>query len=251
MRSFYLTDVGKVRDHNEDSVIILKNHNNDYMLAVADGMGGHRAGEVASSIAITYLGKHFQETFYNLNKEQAILWINDSIDAINKQIFKHEEVDNLSVGMGTTLVIALYTSDYLLFGNIGDSSGFVLKNNHLHKMMDTMEAEYMKEAFFGDKYPPIDPSTFDYIDIKTAGIKSLDDKMMLSVYIQSKIDMLNSYLKVLTSGNSSKAKKIPYTEDDILVLKDRLLQQKENVLNARIPGRNNGMLIAWPEGYEG
>ena len=134
MRSFYLTDVGKVRDHNEDSVIILKNHNNDYMLAVADGMGGHRAGEVASSIAITYLGKHFQETFYNLNKEQAILWINDSIDAINKQIFKHEEVDNLSVGMGTTLVIALYTSDYLLFGNIGDSSGFVLKNNHLHKI---------------------------------------------------------------------------------------------------------------------
>ena len=134
MRSFYLTDVGKVRDHNEDSVIILKNHNNDYMLAVADGMGGHRAGEVASSIAITYLGKHFEETFYNLNKEQAILWINDSIDAINKQIFKHEEVDNLSVGMGTTLVIALYTSDYLLFGNIGDSSGFVLKNNHLHKI---------------------------------------------------------------------------------------------------------------------
>ena len=134
MRSFYLTDVGKVRDHNEDSVIILKNHNNDYMLAVADGMGGHRAGEVASSIAISYLGRHFQETFYNLDKEQAILWINDSIDTINKQIFKHEEVDNLSVGMGTTLVIALYTSDYLLFGNIGDSSGFVLKNNHLHKI---------------------------------------------------------------------------------------------------------------------
>ena len=134
MRSFYLTDVGKVRDHNEDSVIILKNHNNDYMLAVADGMGGHRAGEVASSIAISYLGRHFQETFYNLDKEQAILWINDSIDAINKQIFKHEEVDALSVGMGTTLVIALYTSDYLLFGNIGDSSGFVLKNNRLHKV---------------------------------------------------------------------------------------------------------------------
>ena len=56
MRSFYLTDVGKVRNHNEDSVIILKNHNNEYLLAVADGMGGHRAGEVASSIAITYLG---------------------------------------------------------------------------------------------------------------------------------------------------------------------------------------------------
>lgn len=134
MKSFYLTDVGKVRDHNEDSVIILKNHNNEYMLAVADGMGGHRAGEVASSLAITYLGKHFQETFYNLTKEEAIFWINDSVSSINSQIFKYEESHPESVGMGTTLVIALYTKDYLLFGNIGDSSGFVLKNKKLHKV---------------------------------------------------------------------------------------------------------------------
>ena len=62
MKSFYLTDTGKVRDHNEDSVIILKNSENEYILAVADGMGGHRAGEVASTIAISYLSKQFGET---------------------------------------------------------------------------------------------------------------------------------------------------------------------------------------------
>ncbi len=134
MRSFYLTDVGKVRDHNEDSVIILKNHNNEYMLAVADGMGGHRAGEVASSIAITYLAKHFQETFYNLDKEKAILWLNDSVSQINSLIFKHEKDHTESIGMGTTLVIALYTKDYLLFANIGDSSGFVRNNKKLIKV---------------------------------------------------------------------------------------------------------------------
>ena len=134
MRSFYLTDVGKIRDHNEDSVIILKNHNNEYMLAVADGMGGHRAGEVASSIAVTYLAHHFQETFYELNKEEAIMWINDSITEINKAIFQHEKEHPESVGMGTTLVMALYTKDYLLFGNIGDSSGFIFKNKKMHKV---------------------------------------------------------------------------------------------------------------------
>ena len=134
MKSFYLTDVGKVRDHNEDSVIILKNHNNEYLLAVADGMGGHRAGEVASSIAISYLGRHFQESFYNLSKEDAILWINDSVNSINSQIFKYQESNPESLGMGSTLVLALYTKDYLLFGNIGDSSGFVLKNKKLHKV---------------------------------------------------------------------------------------------------------------------
>lgn len=134
MKSFYLTDVGKVRSHNEDSVIILKNHNNEYLMAVADGMGGHRAGEVASSIAISYLAKHFQETFYNLSEEEAIFWINDSVSVINQQIFKYEESNPESIGMGTTLVIALYTKQYLLFGNIGDSSGFVIKNKKLHKV---------------------------------------------------------------------------------------------------------------------
>lgn len=134
MKSFYLTDVGKVRNHNEDSVIILKNVNNEYLLAVADGMGGHRAGEVASSIAISYLGKHFQETFYNLDKENAIIWINDSVTSINNQIFEYEKNNPESVGMGTTLVLALYTKDYLLFGNIGDSSGYVVKNHKLHKV---------------------------------------------------------------------------------------------------------------------
>mgnify|MGYP003448669322 FL=1 len=50
MKTFYLTDSGKIRDHNEDSVTILKNANGEYLLIVADGMGGHRAGEVASSM---------------------------------------------------------------------------------------------------------------------------------------------------------------------------------------------------------
>lgn len=134
MKSFYLTDVGKIRDHNEDSVIILKNHNNEYLLAVADGMGGHRAGEVASSIAITYLSKHFNETFYNLSKSEAINWINECVTNINLEIFKHEKSNPDSVGMGTTLVLAIYTNSYLLFGNIGDSSGFVVKKDVLHKI---------------------------------------------------------------------------------------------------------------------
>ena len=65
MKSFYLTDPGKVRDQNEDSVIIVKNHSEEYLMAVADGMGGHSAGEVASSIAISYLGKHLMKHLRN------------------------------------------------------------------------------------------------------------------------------------------------------------------------------------------
>ncbi len=134
IKSFYLTDAGKVRSHNEDSVIIVRNADDDYLLAVADGMGGHRCGEVASSIAISYLGKHFQDTFKNMSKEDAIDWIRDTVKEVNSQIFNHAKEHTESKGMGTTLVLAISTKDYVLFGNIGDSSGFAMKNEKLHKI---------------------------------------------------------------------------------------------------------------------
>lgn len=134
MKSFYLTDAGKVRDHNEDSVIIVKNNEGSYLMAIADGMGGHSAGEVASSIAIGYLGKHFKETFMSMSKVEAVNWIRDAVDEINTLIFQYEKNHPESKGMGTTLVMAVLTKEYLLFGNVGDSSGFVLKDEKLHKV---------------------------------------------------------------------------------------------------------------------
>ena len=134
MKSFYLTDAGMVRDHNEDSVIIVKNEEGSYLMAIADGMGGHSAGEVASSIAIGYLGKHFKETFRDQSKVDAVNWIRDAVDEVNTLIFQHEKTHPESKGMGTTLVMAILTKDYLLFGNVGDSSGFVMKDNKLHKV---------------------------------------------------------------------------------------------------------------------
>ena len=134
MKSFYLTDTGKVRDHNEDSLIVLENNNHEYLLAVADGMGGHSAGEVASSIAIKHLSKMFTDNFLSLEKVQAVNWLRDTVIEINELIFDYADKHPESKGMGTTLVVALVTKDYVLFGNIGDSSGFVMKNDKLHKV---------------------------------------------------------------------------------------------------------------------
>lgn len=134
MKTFYLTDAGKVRTHNEDSVTILKNKSNEYLLMVADGMGGHRKGEVASSIAITHLGKRFTDIASIGTKLDAVNWLNDNVNEINRSILDYTKDHEDSVGMGTTLVVAIKTPDFLIFGNIGDSSGYVLKNNKLHKV---------------------------------------------------------------------------------------------------------------------
>ena len=88
MKSFFLTDTGRVRDHNEDSVTILKNANNEYLLAVADGMGGHKAGEVASSMAINHITSKFNSLESLGSKEKAINWIREEVAEINNSIFK-------------------------------------------------------------------------------------------------------------------------------------------------------------------
>lgn len=134
MKSFYLTDTGKVRTHNEDSVTILKNASGEHLMIVCDGMGGHRKGEVASSMAIAALGTRFNKISSIGSKLDAVNWLNDSISEINKNILEYAAANPDSMGMGTTIVVALLTHNYLIFGNIGDSSGFVLKKGKLHKV---------------------------------------------------------------------------------------------------------------------
>lgn len=136
MKYYYLTDPGKVRDHNEDSVLVTENDNKEILLAVADGMGGHNAGEVASSIAISHIGKRFKEISSVGNQEDAMHWLEEIFNEINILIYKHTEDYPESKGMGTTLVVAILTDQFLLFGNIGDSSGFVIKNHALHKITE-------------------------------------------------------------------------------------------------------------------
>lgn len=134
MQIFYMTDAGKVRTHNEDNVIILNNKNNEFILAVADGMGGHKAGEIASSIAIEHITESFEKIDSIGKKEDAIDWLRNIVKEINEKIFSYTSLHPESKGMGTTLVIAVKTDDYILYGNIGDSSGYVIKKEKIHKV---------------------------------------------------------------------------------------------------------------------
>jgi len=134
MQTFYYTDTGKVRSHNEDSITIVNKYNKEFILAIADGMGGHKAGEIASSIAINYIEESLSNKDTIGTKEEAIDWLREIVKEINKRIFTYAKENPESKGLGTTLVIAIKTEDYILYGNIGDSSGYVIKNEKLTKV---------------------------------------------------------------------------------------------------------------------
>lgn len=134
MRYSYITDPGKVRERNEDSVNIVSNASDEILMAVADGMGGHKDGEVASSIALNHIATRFKTISSVGNKEDAINWIGEIVKEANALIYKYVAEHKESSGMGTTMVLAILTKEFLLIGNIGDSSGYVIKNKKLHKV---------------------------------------------------------------------------------------------------------------------
>ena len=134
MLTYYQTDTGRVRSHNEDSVTIVKNLTSEYLMIVADGMGGHKAGEVASSLVVTEMGKRFSELSSIGTKEEAVNWLKEMADEMNMKILKYAESYPETTGLGTTCVCAILTNEYLIFGNIGDSSGFVMKNGKIYKV---------------------------------------------------------------------------------------------------------------------
>jgi len=134
MEYFSITDPGKVRERNEDAVAICENTAGEKLLIVADGMGGHKNGEVASHLALEHITNRFKVISSVGNKEDAINWIQTIVSEANVEIFKYVTSHPESEGMGTTIVLAILTPSFLLIGNIGDSSGYVYKNKKLHKI---------------------------------------------------------------------------------------------------------------------
>ena len=134
MEFFSITDPGKVRERNEDAVAICENGTGEKLLIVADGMGGHKNGEIASHLALDHITNRFKNISSVGNKEDAINWIQTTVSEANVEIFKYVTLHPESEGMGTTIVLSILTPSFLLIGNIGDSSGYVYKNKKLHKI---------------------------------------------------------------------------------------------------------------------
>ena len=125
-----VSDIGMVRNLNEDYAKYLEC--NDFKIyVVADGMGGHNAGEVASKMAaegiVNYVGENFSE-----NTKDVVL--KNAIEKVNKDIYFHSLKNDCLNGMGTTITACLITKDWIKIANVGDSSCFGITNNEIIKI---------------------------------------------------------------------------------------------------------------------
>src|ERR1019366_9398600 len=116
------TDVGRVRDHNEDAYLV---DDELGLVAVADGMGGHQAGEVASATALEALRAA-------VGSGEGI---RDAVTSANEAVYDKSTTDERLRGMGTTLTAGtLAAGGTLLLGHVGDSRAYLLHAGELHRL---------------------------------------------------------------------------------------------------------------------
>ena len=110
------TDIGK-RVHNEDSYLLSEKKDLPMLFAVADGMGGHAAGSVASSLLV----KQLESFDCIVEPDRELVMLRQTIEAANAGIYHAAEKDRALRGMGTTLVSALILGKEYIAANVGDS----------------------------------------------------------------------------------------------------------------------------------
>ena len=138
------TDVGKKRGHNEDNLCLLPEQN---LYLVADGMGGHASGEVASQIAVDTVAEFYEET----SEDKELTWpykmekgldyeenrMAASIKLANLRIFEKAKNDpSTHHGMGTTIVATYISGDTVYLGHVGDSRIYRLRDKKLEQVTD-------------------------------------------------------------------------------------------------------------------
>lgn len=129
----FFTDTGQHREKNEDAGGIFYNQTNQQLLVLCDGMGGHKAGEVASQFVTSKLQEYFEtENFIEL--EQAESWLQKTLKAINLELFEYAATNEEYRGMGTTCVCALIFDNKIVVANIGDSRAYVINSREIEQI---------------------------------------------------------------------------------------------------------------------
>ncbi len=139
------SDRGKIREINEDSCNIIAGYPGvPVSFIVADGMGGHNSGEIASKAAVDFASNYILNFPDTLTDEERIpATIKEIMTKANTEVFNLSKVDKSNFGMGTTLIVAVICNKKLFIGHIGDSRVYIVREDMMERI--TTDHSYIEE----------------------------------------------------------------------------------------------------------
>ncbi|MDF2936529.1 MAG: Stp1/IreP family PP2C-type Ser/Thr phosphatase [Paenibacillaceae bacterium] len=136
MRTAERTDVGRIRSVNEDRAVILPEKCGMVIAIVADGMGGHQAGDIASQLAIEKIREELSGLPEDATLEARKGAIRLAVEAANGEVYRQASQREQLRGMGTTVVVSLATAEQLVVGHIGDSRAYLAAGSQLVQLTE-------------------------------------------------------------------------------------------------------------------
>ncbi|NOK20358.1 Stp1/IreP family PP2C-type Ser/Thr phosphatase [Corallococcus carmarthensis] len=198
------THVGMKRNHNEDNYLVLTEEN---LVVVADGMGGHSSGEIASRIAVDELGEFFRLT----SKDQDATWpfkmdkqrnydenrLATGIKLANARIFERATADTKYKGMGTTIVSVHFADSAAYVGHVGDSRVYFFRGGMLQQV--TEDHSLLNDYLKAKKLTPEEIENFPH---KNVIVRALGMKEQVQVDV-TRVDPLENDVFLLCSDGLS------------------------------------------------
>lgn len=132
-----VTDIGRIRQNNEDSFLELALRDEDrgcMLLVVADGMGGHNAGEVASKTVVESIESYFKTEESDLNSDKTLIHLEKSIKQANDAVIKASSNDESLKGMGSTCTAMLILDNKTFVAHVGDSRAYLIRGKNIDQI---------------------------------------------------------------------------------------------------------------------
>ncbi|WP_437838034.1 Stp1/IreP family PP2C-type Ser/Thr phosphatase [Sorangium sp. So ce1153] len=200
LRLFGRTDVGQVREHNEDNFIVadLTKASRGLMemdryqiigergalLGVCDGMGGAAAGEVASQLAVDIIYQRMSAGGPPQNHDELAARLVQAIEAAGLRIFSEAKLDRTRRGMGTTSTIAALMDDHLFLGQVGDSRAYILRGDRLVQV--TRDQSLVNQLIEAGQLTEEEAETFEHNNIILQALGTADSVQVDLTYVALK-----------------------------------------------------------------
>jgi PPM family protein phosphatase len=213
-----VTDPGRTRRHNEDAYVI-----DPPLFAIADGMGGAQAGEVASRLATAAL----KEGGANGGGERRIA---DLIQQANRRVYDRSSSDPNTSGMGTTITVALVEDDQVAFGHVGDSRAYLIRDAQMEQL--TEDHSLVNELLKTGKLSPEEAETHPQRSVITRALGTDPDVDVDTFSVRAE----SGDLFLLCSDGLTDM----VSEDSILDVVERNRDDIEGALRALVKAANRG-----------